>query len=349
MNTLNLNFAERPFQNWHVWTTLFGVVGGLLVLGSLLHMWFFFSVRSNTLENRTRVEEVQARIQTALDAIAHYESMLSVSEIEALNEQTYYVNSLVTERLFSWTILMDDLEAVLPPRVYLHTIIPNQKDGLMSIQLSTVSKSPDDLIEFLNRLEASDRFARAFPGGEREEMRRTLGRGILSRIQVDYLPEPLAPLPQSPDGTAPLAGDPLPGEPGPESQAPEDPESQNPASETSAEEAVLGTPPTADGLQDKVTRSLDTWFQDHPRMPRFKSLEIDFSSSVPVLGLEYSENTWMDMPPARKKNILSSLGRIFNNQVRLNGYPFGDVFAVTPDGQPLGQFTGEDSLMEILL
>ncbi|UCF80107.1 MAG: hypothetical protein JSV08_06185 [Acidobacteriota bacterium] len=182
------NFASQPFRHYGIYSLGFrmGIVA-VLALTALHGLWFYRSTLA-----REDAREVLGEFETRRDALREEvrtrAAQLDVDAIKALNEKVIAANALIDSRRFSWTQFLTDLEQVLPMRVFVHNISPSiQKEGV-KLRLSTISKEPADLVDFLNELELSPHFSHAYPQNEREDTLQTLGRGIASEVEVLYVP-----------------------------------------------------------------------------------------------------------------------------------------------------------------
>src|SRR2546430_7070490 len=101
-----------------------------------------------------------------------------------MSAQTRYVNSVLAERAFSWSELLDRLERVLPDDVRLVSISPSfNKSGLVHLTLVCIGKNSLSMVSTIDRFNADSHFARAFPGSE------TNNEGAFDfNISVDYRP-----------------------------------------------------------------------------------------------------------------------------------------------------------------
>jgi Tfp pilus assembly protein PilN len=72
------------------------------------------------------------------------------------------LRGLVDRRAFSWSTLLNSLEAVLPPGVRLVSITPNLKDGQVWLQMSAVARRFEDRQALFQSLQKSPEFQEIF-------------------------------------------------------------------------------------------------------------------------------------------------------------------------------------------
>ncbi|MCI0372623.1 MAG: PilN domain-containing protein [candidate division NC10 bacterium] len=101
-----------------------------------------------------------------------------------LAQRVRFYNSLLEASAFSWTGLLNELEAALPQGVGVADVRPNQQ--LTGVQLQGEARTLEALTGFVRRLEERPLFTRVFllRHGERKDDR--TGRGILQfEIRLD--------------------------------------------------------------------------------------------------------------------------------------------------------------------
>ena len=181
------NFASHPFRHYGLYSLGFRM-GVVVVLAlTVLHgLWYY----RNTLAREDAhevLEESEVRRDALREEARARAAQLDAGTIKALNEKVLAANALIDARRFSWTQFLTDLEQVLPARVFVHNIAPSIGEEGVELRLSTISKEPVDLVDFLDELELSPLFWHAYPQNEREDTLQTLGRGIASDVEVLYV------------------------------------------------------------------------------------------------------------------------------------------------------------------
>jgi len=144
-------------------------------------------------------------------------------------DQAHNLNTLFDQKAFSWTLAMEDLEAVLPGGVQVTTLEPDrdEKTAIISLKLRVVGPR-DKAVELVEKLEHSRHFLRPAIVGESTENSGGPGQpleapSMSNKVNVDltaeYNPATLSEVPpvkkeaekdQADGKTAPVAAAPAP-------------------------------------------------------------------------------------------------------------------------------------------
>jgi hypothetical protein len=161
---LHLNLASRPYRDYrplYAAVVVLSLATAILMLNNV-DTWYRY-VR-DTRTSRTRIAQLEAETAEEQRKADGATNSLGTINLNALNQQTRYVNAQIAERAFSWSELLDRLEAVMPNDVKVMSLAPNfAKDGLVHLSISCISKTPEGMINTLNRLNADSHFSQPFP------------------------------------------------------------------------------------------------------------------------------------------------------------------------------------------
>jgi hypothetical protein len=162
---LRTNLSTRPFYNDRI--VRLGIGAGVLIVAALTA----FNVAQIVTLNRrndelvARAEAAESRAQTLRDQARQIRQTLDANEVATMQAAATEANLLIERRAFSWTDLFNRFEETLPADVRVASVGPQlDAQGQMLVVATVYSRRVEDLIEFIERLEAT----RAF-------------RGILSR------------------------------------------------------------------------------------------------------------------------------------------------------------------------
>ncbi len=166
---ITLNLASRPFTDLTDIYKRLRVAMGILALaaialGLLLH---FVMQQDQRAYQRTHL------IDDALTQMGgerqSYESLMQQPSNAKVLLQTEALNELFDEKAFSWTLVMKDLETVLPDPVQVTEIEPvRTKDGQVILHLRVLGPR-DENIRLVENMEHSNRFLRPRIVGENPE------------------------------------------------------------------------------------------------------------------------------------------------------------------------------------
>lgn len=155
---ISVNLASRPFVELRpLLATLRLSMLGLLVLAIGLGFW----LHALTLKERiasAQMDALKAQTTDYQNELVSNESRMRQPQNHAVLERAQFLNQLFTEKSFSWTAVMMDLENVLPPGVQVTSIEPQiTKEGDVQIRLR-VTGDRDRGVELIRNLEHSRRF-----------------------------------------------------------------------------------------------------------------------------------------------------------------------------------------------
>lgn len=157
---LRLNLSTRPFYNEGLVRLALGVAGALLLVG-LVHNGR--EVSRLTAERRALNERIAASERATVTAQANrraLETKARQSDLEAIRRSAAEANAVIGARAFSWTALLDDVTAHLPPGVRLVAVKPARTETETTVAVAMIvrARSNADIEHFLTRLESTGRF-----------------------------------------------------------------------------------------------------------------------------------------------------------------------------------------------
>ncbi|MGD1009262.1 MAG: hypothetical protein ABR951_03820 [Candidatus Aminicenantales bacterium] len=177
---LYLNLASRPARNRSFYLLSRNVLTVAIVL--LLGLSAFAAVRYG--RRTARLKASLAETGQIVDAAGQEERRLSAdadSVKKAGREKADLINSIILQKSFSWTGFLSQLEAALPDSLYITSLVPNfSGDRTFILRIKVVSRGLDDLLTFLNNLNAR-KFKYRFESESREDEGR-----LVSEISLTY-------------------------------------------------------------------------------------------------------------------------------------------------------------------
>lgn len=167
MKPIHLNLASRPYRNY----TPVNVVAASMFVLTLILAWFnldtYLRYKVETGATTAKIAEVQAQTAREKQLEESAQTRLASIDVKFLDDQTRFINTKLTERAFSWSALLDELESVLADDVRLLSIGPTFKpDGSINLALAFQSKSGDGMITTINRMHRDPQFFNPFPHNE---------------------------------------------------------------------------------------------------------------------------------------------------------------------------------------
>ena len=183
---LRTNLSTKPFYNErgvHAGLGLVGVVVIALAVFNLTEI-VLLTRQQSTLAGHAVAEENRAR-----DLRAHAVSVrqrVNPKQLDAITGAAREANTVIGQRLFSWTELLNRLETTLPDDVRITSMRPRvEKDGTVLVGMTVVGRRVEDIDRFMENLEATGVFADVI---SREEVPTEDGQRETT-IEGRYLPK----------------------------------------------------------------------------------------------------------------------------------------------------------------
>ena len=184
MKSLHLNLAARPYSDNRIVYLLSSVLIGASIVLLLNNVQTAIRYFSSTEATRTEIAGIQKDTEAERANEKSVRDKIARVNLKTMNTQVKFINAQITERAFSWSALLDDLERLIPQDVRLQSLDPSiSRDGDVVLNLLCVSKREDGLVRLLNALFSNPNFARPFPRQESME-----GGQFRFTITVTYLP-----------------------------------------------------------------------------------------------------------------------------------------------------------------
>lgn len=200
----SLNLARRPFINTRPVTRVsivLWIFGLLLLFGNVSLFWSYLS---GSAEKREELARLEQDVQRQQQAVSQLEQRLASLDLAEQNRQVRFLNRMIAERTFSWSLLFDRLAEVLPDDVRLTRLAPQRRnkkqalgnpqdeetrqpgDDRVGLVIEGVSRSDDAQYRFVDNLFSHPSFARdANISSETRDEEKNL---VEFDVQVTYIP-----------------------------------------------------------------------------------------------------------------------------------------------------------------
>jgi len=159
---LDINLATHPYEDAREFWMRWGVAVGLLALCTLgLLGW---TVRSwvDAGRDRHNIANLQQMISGRNRERTEAQTFLDMASNRSTREQSQFLNGLIMRKAFSWTLVFEDLEQVMPQRLHVASLRPefNEQNGML-LDMKVVGDSRAAPIELVHRMEGSVHFKNA--------------------------------------------------------------------------------------------------------------------------------------------------------------------------------------------
>lgn len=202
----SINLAKRPFRNNTVHYIVFGSCFVLLAAASVYNVYDFVVTGGEIGRFEQDLGERTSRYRGLSDEVEQMKSNVSKLDLTTLNAKSNFANGLIMSRLFSWSVLFDRIEELIPPDVKIRSIRPAISPKGIEIQIDGMARTPTALYDFETALAGSSFFTSVYPTSESTRESKT---ELNFDLMMNYIPagrnntEPGTP-------ATPTAGLPLP-------------------------------------------------------------------------------------------------------------------------------------------
>ncbi|MBI3048341.1 MAG: hypothetical protein HYY76_08505 [Acidobacteria bacterium] len=184
---LRTNLSTRPFYNLRAVRVVLGaalvVVAGLTVFnaGQLVRL----TASQYTLGARASAAEREAARLRA--EAARIRAQINPQELQVVADTAREANAIIDQRAFSWTDLLTQFEATLPPDVRITTIQPRlERAGDFIVAVGVEARRAEDLDAFIEALETRGGFHNVLSIKEQTNM-----AGLIQAVvEGTYVPPP---------------------------------------------------------------------------------------------------------------------------------------------------------------
>jgi Tfp pilus assembly protein PilN len=181
---IHLNLAAKPYRDMRPYVAVMAVGWLLVAIMALNNVDTWYRYQHDTKTTRDEIAALDRQTDIEKKKLQVSEQRLRSVNVRLMTVQTQYVNTVLAERAFSWSELLDRLERVLPDDVRLISITPSfNKNGLVHLNLICVGKTGNSMVATIDRLNADRHFIQPFPANEDN-----VGNGYNFNISVDFQP-----------------------------------------------------------------------------------------------------------------------------------------------------------------
>ena len=168
MTGITLNLASRPFRNNTIVGSVLAAVLAALI-GVTIYNGYVFLNYGGTYR---QLQEEEKRQRDRLAALESDERSLSrqfqTRDFRRLYGRGQFAGDLILRRSFSWTLLFNRLEALVPPEVMMTAIRPHITGEKTVIRVDGIAKNHGGLIVLEDSLQKTPVFIFSFGNAPRK-------------------------------------------------------------------------------------------------------------------------------------------------------------------------------------
>ena len=161
---LRTNLSTRPFYNER------GIHGVLAATAIVVAALTIFNVTQIVVMSRrqsqlsTRVEAADTRARDLRAKAAQTRQAVDPKQLGRISEEAREANTIISQRLFSWTDLLNRLETTLPDGVRITALRPRvSSEGAVTVSMTVIARNIEDVESFMTKLEETSAFSDVYP------------------------------------------------------------------------------------------------------------------------------------------------------------------------------------------
>lgn len=186
MKAISLNLASRPFRNNLAVGLLLWSVAAAAVLASAYNGYVYLNYGGHYGELQQEERQHLQRLAALQTEERKLGKEIQTRDFRRLSGRGQFAGDQILKRSFSWTLLFNKLEDVIPNEVMMTAIRPHIASEGIVIRVDGVAKSHGALISLEDALQSKPMFTRVYPSSERKI---NPGRPeIAFALNFDYLP-----------------------------------------------------------------------------------------------------------------------------------------------------------------
>jgi type IV pilus assembly protein PilN len=182
---LNINLASQPYEDSRQFWSYWGTGIGLLALVTVLLV--FLAVNGFIEGNRDRQQISHLKTQLAeFDQEKNQaQAMLNQPQNRTVRDQSRFLNDLFARKAFSWTLVFEQLEQVMPAHLHVISIHPGiSPDNNLELKLVVGGETREQALDLVRKMESSKHFRQTRIDTERFENGNNINNNN-DRVQFD--------------------------------------------------------------------------------------------------------------------------------------------------------------------
>lgn len=193
---LRNNLSTRPFYNERAVRTGLGALAALALGLTLFNAYEILRLQGQSRDARQTIAQNDAQARDLRDKAQVIRRSIDREKLAVVQTAANEANALIDRRTFSWTELLNQFQATLPPDVRIGGVAPqSDEQGRRLVLISVFSKRVEDLEEFMDALEKTGAFSGVLSRSDQPDE-----TGVLqSQLQAYYTPSTAAAVPPASD------------------------------------------------------------------------------------------------------------------------------------------------------
>jgi Tfp pilus assembly protein PilN len=188
---ININLASQKYEDVRIFVSRAGAATAILSVFTLLLLVLAWLNYSSSRNSSGRIRELQQKISVLEQQRANAIAVENMPENRDVTGQKNYWNRQIARRGLSWTQLFNDLQKIMPGRVYVISVAPElTTDNQLKLKLTIGGEKQDDLNALVKRMEDSKKFRHTLLNAESTQKESHPGAPPLHKFEIEtfYMP-----------------------------------------------------------------------------------------------------------------------------------------------------------------
>lgn len=195
MNRITLNLASRPFRNNTIVGSVLAGAVAALIAATVYNGYVFLNYGGHYRHLQGEERQHRERLAALETEERDLSRKIASRDFRHLYGRGVFAGNLILKRSFSWTLLFNRLEDLVPPEVMMTAVRPNISGEKTVIRVDGVARNHGGLLALEESLQKNPVFARVHPIYER---RVNPSRPEIDfALEFDYFPTPNPPGPDA--------------------------------------------------------------------------------------------------------------------------------------------------------
>ena len=156
---LNINLASKPYEDsrqfWVYWGTGLGLLALVTILLVSLAVGGFIEANRDRQQIAKLKSEMAEFDREKTQAIA----MLNDPQNREIRDRSHFLNELFERKAFSWTLVFEQLEQVMPAHLHVISIHPDlTDDNSVELKLVVGGETQEQALDLVRKMESSKHF-----------------------------------------------------------------------------------------------------------------------------------------------------------------------------------------------
>ena len=183
---LNINLATQPYEDAREFWSRWGLAVGLLAVFTVVLLGWTARNWIAAGRDRQNISQLQQMISGRDRERSQAQTFLDLASNRTTRDQSQFLNGLIRRKSFSWTLVFEDLERVMPPNLHVVSLRPEFNDqNTMLLDMKVAGENRSAAVELVHRMEGSARFQNAQLMQEQEQE----GGSVIASVVATYIPQ----------------------------------------------------------------------------------------------------------------------------------------------------------------